>query len=84
MFSVKYSETGLLCVAQGLCDHVDSGFTDKFNNCDVYEQCIDLRAKVQVWSGFWKEEHVFCSIDPVQEPSGLSVRARKVSSRTAN
>ena len=40
MCSVKYSETGLLCVAQGLFDHVDCGFTDKFNNYDVHEQCV--------------------------------------------
>ena len=52
MCSVKYSETGLLCVAQGLCDHVDCGFTDKINNYEVYEQCVALRVKVQVWSGF--------------------------------
>ena len=52
MCSVKYSETGLLCVAQGLCDHVDCGFTDKINNYEVHEQCVALRAKVQVWSGF--------------------------------
>ena len=52
MCCVKYCETALLCVAQGLCDHVDCGFTDKINNYEVYEQCIALRAKVQVWSGF--------------------------------
>ena len=52
MCSVKYSGIRPLCVAQGLCDHVDCGFTDKINNYDVYEQCVALRAKVQVWSGF--------------------------------
>ena len=40
MCSVKYSETGPLCVAQGLCGHIDCGFTDRLNNFDVWEQCI--------------------------------------------
>ena len=41
-----------MCVARGLCDHIHCGFTDKLTNYDVLEQCITLRAKVQVFPGF--------------------------------